>query len=71
MCGAVESLTKEQADAAVANARQAHEQAQAGGLPPMPAASVGSPSPAAPPAPAPAPAADTEAGEGPFTYPGH
>ena len=33
-CGAVGSLTREQADAAVANARQAHEQAQAGGPPP-------------------------------------
>jgi hypothetical protein len=70
MCGAVESLTRVQADAAVANARQAHEQAQAGGPPPMPAAAVGSPSPAAPSVPAPAPATDPDAGEEPFTYPG-
>lgn len=69
MCGAVSNLTKEQADAAVATAQQARQQAQAGGPPPMPAAAVGSPTPAAPSVPAPAPARDPAAGEGPFTYP--
>ena len=68
LCGGTISLTKEQAEAAVASARLAHEQAQAGTAPSAPAAAFGAAPAVSPPASAPAP--DPETGGAPPNYPG-
>jgi zinc-ribbon family len=63
MCGATVSLTKEQAEAGVEAARQAHLHAQAGTAPEMPLAPMSTPAPAPP-------AVDPGPGTGPPAHPG-